>query len=77
MNITRKSLLSGAVRTRDINITPEQLAAVTEPTRTALIQDIVPHLSRSDREFLLTGIVDYEWDALGNADEENADEEED
>ena len=59
MEITRKSMISGIVRTRQLDITPEQWAAFEGG---AHIQNAMPHLSGSDREFILTGITDEEWD---------------
>ena len=43
----------------DIDVTEEQLYKINN--KTALIQRIVPHLSLGEREFLMTGITDEEW----------------
>ena len=59
MKITKKSPLTGVVHTMDIDVTEEQLYNINH--RTALIQRIVPHLSLGEREFLMTGITDEEW----------------
>lgn len=59
MYITRKSLLTGKVRTRKLSITQEQYDAWVEG---ALIQDAFPHLSSSDREFIKSGMTGEEWD---------------
>jgi hypothetical protein len=59
MEITRKSPLSGTIRTRDIPIT---VAELHRWERGGMIQQVAPHLSASDREFILTGITDSEWD---------------
>jgi hypothetical protein len=59
MKITKKSPLTGVVHTMDIDVTEEQLYKINH--RTDLIQRIVPHLSLGEREFLLTGITDEEW----------------
>lgn len=61
MEITRKSLFSGEVRTRELDITQEQL---DEWSNCALVQNVFPHLSADDREFLITGMTPEEWDAL-------------
>jgi len=61
MYITRLSILSGNLNTMDIDITPEQLKSIEELNE--LIQNTVPHLSVSEREFLMSGITDDEWDA--------------
>jgi uncharacterized protein (DUF779 family) len=60
MLITRKSILSGIIRTLDIPITGEQYIAWREGE---CIQDVAPTLSNSDREFILSGITQDEWDA--------------
>ena len=58
MLITKTSLLSGAEHTRDIDITEYQLAAHAAGS---LIQNVAPHLSAEDREFLISGITPDEW----------------
>lgn len=70
MNVTRQSKLTGITRTVDIDVTPEQLAHIERPDRTELIQHICPALSPSDREFLLTGITDDEWESMWQEDEQ-------
>lgn len=62
MMITMKSQMSGVTRTVDIDMTQDQYDNWLYGTD--LIQDALPHLSDSDREFLMTGIVDEEWDSL-------------
>ena len=61
MQITRKSLLSGITRTLGIPVTEEQMQAWQDG---ALIQRAMPNLSADQREFILTGIIDEEWDTL-------------
>ena len=58
MKITRTSGLTGAVNTRDLDITPKQY---TEYLGGTLAQLAFPHLSADDREFLITGITPEEW----------------
>jgi hypothetical protein len=67
MKITRKSPFSGQENTREINVTPEQLAAWYDGE---LIQRAMPHLSPDDREFIMTGITPEEWEAMGPGEEE-------
>jgi hypothetical protein len=67
MDITRKSLASGIIRTRDLNITPHQIDAYLNG---ALIQEAFPQLDADDREFFKTGITSEEWDAMFAGDEE-------
>lgn len=59
MIITRKSIISGIERTKEINVTEEELSRITNGEH---IQNVVPHLSPSDREFIMTGITDQEWE---------------
>lgn len=58
MKITRTSQLSGVTRTREINISEQQLEQWKAGRH---IQWVCPQLSPSDREFLLTGATDEEW----------------
>ncbi len=58
MEITRKSILTGIIRTREIDVTVEQIEAWQKGD---LIQDVMPHLSVADREFLINGITGAEW----------------
>ena len=68
MLVTRKSILTGIVRTRELDITEEQ---VESWKMGALIQDAMPHLSVSDREFVVNGITDAEWcQVFGEEDED-------
>ena len=67
MKITRTSRLTGTERTREIDLTPVQLAAWEDGE---LIQDAAPHLSDTDREFLMTGITAEEWTAAFGSDED-------
>lgn len=58
MMITRTSPFTGITRTKNILVTEEQLAR----WQSGDIQDAMPYLSASDREFIMTGITDDEWD---------------
>ena len=58
MQIKRTSQVTGITRTRDIDVTKEQLVRWEAG---ALIQDVMGHLSAADREFIITGITDDEW----------------
>lgn len=59
MLVTRTSALSGITRTLEINVTEEQIALWK---RGMLIQNAMPQLDHIDREFIMTGIIDSEWD---------------
>jgi len=61
MKIKRTSPITGITRTRDIDVTKEQLVRWEAG---ALIQDVMGHLSPSEREFIITGITDDEWQTL-------------
>ncbi len=68
MLVIRKSILTGIVRTRDLDITEAQFEAWQNG---ALIQDAMPQLSVSDREFLINGVTDAEWrQTFGEEDED-------
>ena len=59
MKITRTSIFSGIERTLDLPITQEQLA---EWEAGGLIQKVMPDLTTSQREFVMTGVTDEECD---------------
>lgn len=59
MKITRKSQVSGIERTLDINITEEQLKRWESGE---FIQRVAPHLTDNEREFIMSGITQEEWD---------------
>ena len=61
MNIQRKSVLTGVVRTRNIPVNPEDLA-LWEAGFTS-IHEAMPYLNDNDREFILTGMTSEEWNA--------------
>lgn len=61
MQIERTSILSGITRTKDIDITQAQFDAWEAGM---LIQNACPHLSDSDREFMISGITEEEWGGL-------------
>ena len=59
MIVERTSPMSGRATRRDLPVTQEQL----ERWRGGeLIQDVCPHLSEDDREFLITGMTEEDWD---------------
>ena len=63
MKITKRSSLSGVEHTLDIDITEEQFQRVEMRFFTKeLIQNIIPNVSLGEREFLMTGITQEEWD---------------
>lgn len=71
MLITRTSIVTGATRTIDLPVTEEQIAAWQNG---ALIQNAMPNLTPAQREFLMTGITDDEWDEYIRIDEVEGEE---
>ena len=61
MLITRKSILTGITREMELEITPNQMKRWLQGE---LIQDVMPNLSPSEREFLMNGITSEEWNVL-------------
>lgn len=59
MLITRISQITGITRTIEMPVTIEQLDSWQHGS---LIQDAMPGLSDSQREFIMTGITQDEWD---------------
>lgn len=66
MNITRKSIISGVVRTIDLPITEAQVLAYEQGE---LLQNAFPNLTPGQREFYKTGITDEEWESCFGGDE--------
>jgi hypothetical protein len=62
MIIQRTSHVSGITREFDLPVTLEQMGRYESGTET--IQDIFPHLSADDREFIKTGVTADEWDKM-------------
>lgn len=59
MEITRKSMFTGIVRTLDLDVTPCEIDRYLIDG--VLLQDAFPTLDASDREFIKTGITSEEW----------------
>ena len=58
MMVTIKSMMSGEVLTLNLDVTNQQL----ERWRAGeLIQNVMPKLTPSEREFIITGVTDEEW----------------
>lgn len=60
MIITRKSIFTGIERSLDLNINEEDLNRWLKGED--LIQNIFPHLTDNEREFILSGTTPEEWD---------------
>lgn len=61
MIVERTSIYSGKTRTKDLPITQAQL---DRWDKGELIQNVFPNLSADDREFLITGMTEEEWNDL-------------
>jgi len=67
MLITRISQISKTHNSMELDITYEQLDRVNNRHLSKeLIQNIVPNLTKEEREFLITGITPKEWNELFN-----------
>ena len=71
MKVTVESKISGKFHTRDLPITKDQ---IDRWSAGELIQDVMPELSASDREFLISGSTDKEWkDTISISQRQNLD----
>jgi len=73
MLITRKSQLTGVEHTLEMPVTQKELDRCWSQNAkgTEHIQDVLPHLTPEQREFLMTGSTQAEWDeAFGSEDED-------
>lgn len=62
--VSRRSGMSGNVNTMVLAVTEQQLTEfATGGSKGRFIQEIFPHLSPEEREFLKTGISPSEWEA--------------
>ena len=59
MLITRKSMLSGIERSLEIPVTKEQ---IDKWESGALAREAFPNITPTQREFIMTGVTDDEWD---------------
>lgn len=59
MFVSRVSILTGKITSRDLPITPDQLADWKFSKRR--VQEAFPHLSAEDQEYLLNGTTRDEW----------------
>jgi hypothetical protein len=60
MKVTRKSLLTGKVHSMELPVNPLELDAYHAGTNS--IQDVFPHLTDEQREFIKSGITPEEWE---------------
>jgi 7,8-dihydro-6-hydroxymethylpterin-pyrophosphokinase len=62
MIVTRTSMMSKIERSIDLDVTAEQINAWRSGM---LIQEAMPHLNEHEREFIISGITQEEWDRIG------------
>ena len=67
MLITKKSVMTGEKNTMLLPVTNEQIERWQDGE---LIQNVFPHLSPSEREFLISGVTPEEWDVVNEDMEE-------
>lgn len=70
MRVTRTSRITGITRTKELDITLEQYESFRDGK---LIQEAMPHLSADEREFIISGVTQEEWDKfiVGEPDEDD------
>ena len=61
MKITRKSPLTGDTATKEIDVTRAQIIAWENGE---LAQSAFPDASPSEREFIMSGYTDFDWDEM-------------
>lgn len=66
MQVTRVSALTGIERTREICVLPEELKAWQNGVA---IQRAMPRLTPEQREFMISGITEEEWEEMYGEDE--------
>tara|TARA_R100000951_G_scaffold95680_1_gene84808 strand:- start:940 stop:1149 length:210 start_codon:yes stop_codon:yes gene_type:complete len=69
MQIKRRSSLTGEVNTKEINVTPAQIAAWEGGE---LAQNAFPDASPSEREFIMTGCTESDWTAMFGEEEDES-----
>ena len=73
MEVSRVSEYSGKTHTMEMEVTPEQLldlAFSDVDLSYKFIQNLLPHLTSDEREFIMTGITADEWfDMFDTSDE--------
>lgn len=78
MEVTRISPRTGISTTLDLPVTPAQLAEFALPVgQRRYVHEIFPECNASQREFLMTGYTDADWDAMFPEEEEDEEEGED
>jgi len=63
MMISRTSPLTGEIATKEIDVTAAQIASWEGGE---LAQNAFPNADSDEREFIMTGYTDYDWNAIVN-----------
>lgn len=72
MKVTVANAFTGIENTLDLDITQEQFDRLNIRHEVGeKVQDIVPHLSADEREFLINGLLPGEFDEIHGPEEEN------
>ena len=66
MEITRTSLWTGITRTMSLDVTE---AEFLDWRRGTPAQSALPNITASEREFIISGMTDDEWDTVFGGDE--------
>ncbi len=67
MKVSRYNMMTGKVCHMELDVTPQDLA---RHQRGELVQDVFPHLTADEREFLVSGLMPGDWEKLmGDEDE--------
>lgn len=64
MLISRTSPLTGKVNTMELNVTGAQMQEFNSEGRVRMVQDIFPNLTASEREFIMSGYTQEDWDMI-------------
>lgn len=68
MKITKRSPLTGEENTLELDVTQEQLDRYAAGTE--LIQNVFPHLTAAEREFIMSGYTAEDWASMFGDDDE-------
>ena len=61
MKVTRLSPFSGVTHTMELDVTAKQIVSWEKGE---MIQNVFPHLTAGEREFIKTGITPDDWNKL-------------
>lgn len=74
MKLTRTCMICNKPHERDIDLQESEILRIKHRRELGLmIQDIVPHLTADDREFLISGAHPACWETLSEQDEDDHD----